>query len=106
VEKYDISSFHANKSYSQYGTKRDETIKEILSEKKCDFFLHNDYLLVEPEDVEQRKVFTPFYKLWQKKISDTTEKSCPKFSSFSIEEHSEAKDFIKIEKHPYFTLEF
>jgi deoxyribodipyrimidine photolyase len=82
VEKYDITEVHANKSYSKHGTKRDKNIKEILNQKKCDFFLHNDYLLVEPESVDQRKVFTPFYKLWQKKILDTAEKICPKFESF------------------------
>lgn len=106
VKKYDITEVHANKSYSQYGTKRDENIKEFLSKKNCDFFLHNDYLLVEPEAVDQRKVFTPFYKLWQKKVVDTTEKPCPKFESFWIDEHFEARDFIDLEKHPYFTLDF
>ncbi|MDF1682737.1 MAG: hypothetical protein P1U46_03280 [Patescibacteria group bacterium] len=62
--------------------------------------------MVEPFDVEQRKVFTPFYKLWQKKLSDTNENTPEKFTQIDIEENFEAKDFIKIEKHPYFTLEF
>lgn len=106
IEKYNIDYLFANKSYSRYWKKRDEKISGILDEKEKDFFLFSDYLLVEPFDVEQRKVFTPFYKLWQKKLSDTNENTPEKFTQIDIEENFEAKDFIKIEKHPYFTLEF
>lgn len=37
-------------------------------ENDIDFFGENDFLLNEPEEIEQRKVFTPYYKLWSKKL--------------------------------------
>jgi len=33
----------------------------------------NDYLLVEPEQITTTKVFTPFYKKWQKINFNTKE---------------------------------
>lgn len=104
--KYSITNIIANKSYSRYWTKRDENIKNILNQNNISFSLEKDYLLVEPDEVEQRKVFTPFYKLWQKQLWDTTEKNPTNFKQLKIEENFDVSDFIKIEKHPYFTIEF
>jgi len=107
VEKYNIESVYANRSYWKYWKKRDEKIESILIEKKVNFETFKDYLLVEPHEVEQRKVFTPFYKLWQKVDFETTEyKIDSKIQQIEIEENFEASDFIKLEKHPYFTMEF
>lgn len=104
--KYKINNVIANKSYSRYWTKRDENIKNILNQNNISFSLEKDYLLVEPDEVEQRKVFTPFYKLWQKQLWDTTEKNPTNFKQLKIEENFDVSDFIKIEKHHYFTMEF
>lgn len=106
VKKYDIEYVYANNSYSIYWKSRDEKISKILDEDWKTMFLHADFLLVEPFEVEQRKVFTPFYKLWQKKLWDTTEKKPSNFNQVKIEENFSAKDFIKTEKHPYFTMDF
>jgi deoxyribodipyrimidine photo-lyase len=73
---------------------------------KCKFESYKDFLLAEPHEVEQRKVFTPFYKLWQKLDFDTSEVEITKFKQLQTEEQTEAKDFIKLEKHPYFTMKF
>lgn len=104
--KYKITNVIANKSYSRYWTKRDENIKNLLIQNNIWFSLEKDYLLVEPDEVEQRKVFTPFYKLWQKKLIDTPEQKPTYFKQINIEENHKVSDFIKIEKHPYFTLDF
>lgn len=112
-KKYNIEAIFTNKSYSRYWNSRDEKIELFCLENKIDFFRENDYLLVEPEEVEQRKVFTPYYKLWQKKLEekwvileDLNNLKIPK----NIIENNNLKDFldelIPWKKHPYFDLDF
>lgn len=106
TKKYGINSVYANKSYSKYWKKRDKKLTQILEKESKNLILYSDFLLVEPFEVEQRKVFTPFYKIWQTKLKDTTEQKPEKFSSIKIDEWKKASDFISIEKHPYFTMDF
>jgi deoxyribodipyrimidine photo-lyase len=63
-------AIYVNKAYSVYGGRRDNELKRILEGDNIEFKEFEDTLLVEPERIPQRKVFTPFYKLWSK-----TEKS-------------------------------
>ncbi len=106
VKKYSIECLYTNTSYGSYGKKRDEKIFESLETLWCKTESHKDFLLAEPHEVEQRKVFTPYYKLWQKLDFETAELELTSFSQLTSEEQSEAADFIEIEKHPYFTMEF
>ncbi len=107
TKKYNINAVFTNRSYWNYWKKRDESIKNTLSKSNIEFLSYKDYLLVEPWEIEQRKVFTPFYKLWQKIDFDTNEyKITDKIDSIKIEENNKAKDYISIEKHPYFTMDF
>lgn len=106
AKKYNINNIYTNKSYSRYGTKRDEKIKNILNEENIEFHSITDFLLVEPEAVPQRKVYTPFYNIWKTKIIDTIEKIPSNFKQINIEENYKISDFISIERHPYFTIEF
>jgi len=103
VEKYNIDCIYTNTTYGTYGKARDEKVAELCS---CKFESHKDFLLAEPHEVEQRKVFTPYYKLWQKLEFDTAEVEITNFTQLETEEQSEASDFIEIKKHPYFTMEF
>lgn len=57
---------YVNKAYSFYGRARDSELKNILQSENVEFREFEDTLLVEPGRVPQRKVFTPFYKLWAK----------------------------------------
>lgn len=107
VEKYNITSLYANTSYSNYGSKkRDIEIENILKQKNISFHLMADFLMVEPQDIPQRKVFTPFFKLWKQVPKDTLLLSPPSFSGIQINEIFQTKDFITEQKHPYFTLDF
>ena len=65
VQKYDIECIFANKTYGKYGQERDKQVAELA---KCEFKSYKDFLLAEPHEVDTRKVFTPFYKLWKKVI--------------------------------------
>lgn len=103
VKKYDIECIFTNTSYGSYGKSRDAKIIELCN---CKFESHKDFLLAEPQEIEQRKVFTPYYKLWQKQDFETQELEIREFHQLKTDEQHEAKDFISLEKHPYFTLEF
>ena len=111
VQKYKIECVFTNTSYGSYGKKRDEKVSQILREWDCHFSSHKDFLIAEPHEIEQRKVFTPYYKLWQKYIIENPQsiKVLPKIRSFkqlNTKEQSEAGDFISSNKHPYFTMDF
>ncbi|NUJ98025.1 deoxyribodipyrimidine photo-lyase [Candidatus Gracilibacteria bacterium] len=114
VEKYKINAVYTNRSYSENGIKRDENIKNILAKKGVDFIRVSDFLLIEPEEISSYKVFTPYKKIWLKKIQEKyfknspiiQEKNCPQIHQIKIEENFKISDFIPTEKHPYFTLHF
>lgn len=109
-EKYNIDSIYTNKTYSTYWKSRDAKIETFCLQNNIDFFEDNDYLLVEPEEIEVRKVFTPYYKLWQKKllekdISSETPKAFKQIENdFDI--NSFLDSLIVWEKHPYFDIDF
>jgi hypothetical protein len=63
-------------------------------------------LIVEPENIPQMKVFTPYSRRWKDFKKDLREFIPNNFKKLEIEENFEIKDFIKIEKHPYFTMDF
>lgn len=107
VKKYYINWIYTNKSYSRYWTKRDEIIYKYCEENNIIFQKFNDFLLIEPENIPQRKVFTPYFKLWQKQVENWfTLKTPKKFKQLEIEENYNSTDFIKIKNHPYFNLDF
>lgn len=66
VSSLDVDWVFANRSYGWGSLIRDQELGQRLNVKGQKLQLYDDYLLVEPGAVEQRKVFTPFYKLWQK----------------------------------------
>jgi len=103
VQKYDIECIFTNTTYGTYGKTRDTKVAEL---SECKFESHKDFLLAEPHEVEQRKVFTPYYKLWQKLKFDTNELEITKFTQLTTDEQTQAWDFISIQKHPYFSMEF
>lgn len=108
--KYKINAIFTNKSYSRYWTTRDDKINSFCIENNIDFFSENDFLLIEPEEIEQRKVFTPFFKLWQKKILEKEIFLETPWKFNYIWEFFDIKDFfdkkIVWEKHPYFSIDF
>ena len=112
MKKYEIECVFTNTSYGTYGTKRDQNIAENIAIHGCKFVGYKDFLLVEPHEIEQRKVFTPYYKLWQKYlqeeriVSNETDIKIEHFSQLKTQEQTQAKDFISLEKHPYFTMDF
>jgi len=108
-KKYEINAIFTNKSYSKYWKSRDDKIDLFCMENNIEFFRENDYLLNEPEEIEQRKVFTPYYKLWQKKLLEKEIILEEPWKINQIENDFNIKEFldnlITWEKHPYFNLD-
>ena len=108
--KYSINSIFTNKSYSIYWNKRDDLLEIFCLNNDIDFFRENDYLLNEPDEIEQRKVFTPYFKLWQKKLLEKEIILEKPDNINQINTNFDIKNFldekIEWEKHPYFSLDF
>ena len=66
IKKHQIDAIYVNRTYSPRGKERDENIEKICDEQDIAFQSFQDFLLVEPHECEQRKVFTPFSMLWKK----------------------------------------
>ena len=108
--KYKIEAIFTNKTYSNYWKKRDEKIESFCIKNDIDFFSESDFLLVEPEEIEQRKVFTPYYKLWQKKLLEKNIVLEKPIKYNQIKNDFDIKIFLDEliiwDKHPYFSLDF
>jgi deoxyribodipyrimidine photolyase len=66
IGKYKLDALYINRSYSPKWKMRDENIMKICDDANVVFESFQDFLLVEPHECEQRKVFTPFSMLWKK----------------------------------------
>ncbi|MFB6181880.1 MAG: deoxyribodipyrimidine photo-lyase [Candidatus Magasanikbacteria bacterium] len=78
LKKHDFDAVFTNRDYTPFSRKRDKKIKKECKKRDVDFIQKNDYLLIEPEDIETNesnpyKVFTPFYKKAKKKRIDKPE---------------------------------
>lgn len=72
ILNYQLEAIFCNKSYWSYWSKRDWSVSQYCHEHLSKFHAYPDYLLVDPSLVPARKVFTPFFKLWQKTDSITS----------------------------------
>lgn len=85
--KNKVNAVYVNKAYSIYGRRRDNHLKEILMDNNIEFREFEDTFLVEPERIPQRKVFTPFYKLWLKTEKSRELLEVRRINSPKIDEH-------------------
>lgn len=66
IETYEIDAIFVNRSYSPRGKRRDDALLALCDDMDVDFHSYQDFLLVEPHECEQRKVFTPYSMLWKR----------------------------------------
>ncbi len=66
VKKNSIDAIYRNESYWHGAVTRDVSIQQYCKEHNIAYYPTHDYLIVPIDAVPVRKVFTPFYKLWQK----------------------------------------
>lgn len=67
LKRYEADAVYCNRANGFYGVKRDHNVQQICKSLEIEFYKCQDTFLVPPSDVDQRKVFTPFFKLWEKK---------------------------------------
>lgn len=112
IEKYKIDAVYMNRSYSPRGKIRDEYIMKICDDHDITFSSYQDFLMVEPHEVEQRKVFTPFSMLWKKFIIAHPERvyiwefEWSKTKWFVPNERREISDIIQVRHHTYWSIWF
>jgi deoxyribodipyrimidine photo-lyase len=110
LEKYTIDAVYVNRSYSPKGRNRDDHILSLCDTKWVDFHAFQDFLLVEPHECEQRKVFTPFSMLWKKFLIAHPERlEIHEFDGtqskwFVPEDRREIGEVIVVPHHKYWTL--
>ena len=110
LEKYNIDAVYMNRSYSPRWKDRDDRILNLCDTKWVDFHAFQDFLLVEPHECEQRKVFTPFSMLWKKFLIAHPERiQIHEFDGtqskwFVPEDRREIGEVITVPHHKYWTL--
>lgn len=99
-----------NRSYSPRGKSRDEAMMTYCDIHGVDFHSYQDFLLVEPQECEQRKVFTPYSMLWKKFLIAHPERlEIQEFDGLSVswfapDERVDISEVIRAPHHKYWTL--
>lgn len=106
VKKYDIDCVFVNTRYDKAWQKADENISKSLESINCDFQSYSDFLLTEPWDIDKRKVFSAYYRLWKKSNFSTKEKSIKKIRQRKIDEIADLKTHVKEKSEHIFDIEF
>ena len=65
IKMHNIDSVYTNRAYGFSGVKRDLGVEHKCRAAEVIYKKFEDTFLVPPAEIDQRKVFTPFYKLWQ-----------------------------------------
>lgn len=101
-----------NRSYSPQGKIRDNNIENICTKNSITFHTFQDFLLVEPDECEQRKIFTPYSMLWKKFLMAHPERlNLGVFEPLSVgwfvpSDRREIESVIPVAYHPLWTMEF
>ncbi len=102
-EVYKPSHLYTTKSYSWKGRKRNEIIKSLCKEYGVEYVEIFENFLAHPEEIPTRKVYTPFYKEWIKRLDLESFKlhdfSIPKLNLPKLDD---IRKHIKAISFPYF----
>ncbi|MEM9884832.1 MAG: deoxyribodipyrimidine photo-lyase [Bacteroidota bacterium] len=100
IEEYEIAAVYTNRDYEPYAKTRDGNVEKLLAEKSIDFHTFKDHVLFEREEVVKKDgdpytVFTPYSKVWKKKMESEMEQDengnviSDYFKSYPSEEHDD-----------------
>lgn len=70
VSKHNIQSLYFNKAHSHKSIEQENKIKQLCKKLDIETKIFSDSLLVPVEQVDCRKVYTPFFKLWLKQLKE------------------------------------
>lgn len=110
IVRHKIDAVYMNRSYSPRGKSRDDHIMNICDDHEISFSSFQDFLMVEPHECEQRKVFTPFSMLWKKFLISHPERleihelDGSKTDWFVPSERREISDIIQVLYHTYWSM--
>lgn len=112
LETYAIQAVYANRDYEPYAIRRDNAVKELLSQKGVAFHAFKDHVIFEGNEVlKQDKspytVFTPYARRWREKLA-TQSKSPALEDSFFLSSYPTENYFDRFDKgtaRPIPTLE-
>ncbi|MEM1325272.1 MAG: deoxyribodipyrimidine photo-lyase [Bacteroidota bacterium] len=73
AEKYELNAIYTNRDYEPYAKNRDKNIKAQLAEKDIEFHDFKDHVIFDNDEVTKSDgdpyvVFTPYSKVWKKKL--------------------------------------
>lgn len=82
LNDYNVESIYANRDYEPYALERDKAIYSMLDEKGIQFKAYKDHVIFEKNEVVKADgkpytVFTPYSRIWKKKLNDFYLKSYP-----------------------------
>lgn len=70
IKQHDVQATYHNTSYGYGSVSRDKTIQQYCDNHAIAYHACKDFLLVEPQELPERKVFTPFSKWWYKYLEN------------------------------------
>lgn len=75
LKEYNVKGVYANHDYEPYARKRDDGLAEFLQSESINFYTFKDQVIFEKEEVikadgKPYTVFTPYYRLWLKTLTD------------------------------------
>ncbi len=103
-----IDAVYHNRSYGHGSVTRDKVLRKICEEKNLKYSACTDYLMLEIDVVETRKVFTPFFKkrlprvqqkylAWEYHVETPTRLTTPSLPLAKLQDH---EDKIAYHSHP------
>ena len=87
LQKYNVDAVYVNKDYEPYAIKRDQKIKELLSENNIKWFAYKDQVIFEESEIIKADgnpyiKFTPYKNKWLSAYTQNPIKPKIEFSSF------------------------
>lgn len=110
LEHHQVDAIYLNRTYSPRGKERDDTLESISRSFGVEFFSLQDFLMVEPHELEQRKVFTPYSLLWKRFLLSHPERlEMRRFDPSKTEwyvpaDRQEIAMILSVPYHKYWTL--
>ncbi|HAR35842.1 MAG TPA: deoxyribodipyrimidine photo-lyase [Acidobacteria bacterium] len=65
ISELKVEAVYTNRSYSWQGERTQKKVEALCQKKGIIFKDFNDSLLVPPEKIQARKVYSPFFRLWR-----------------------------------------
>jgi len=75
LREHKVKAVYANHDYEPYARERDKTIADVLARNTTEFKTFKDQIVFEKDEVVKTDgkpytVFTPYYRVWLKKLND------------------------------------